>query len=390
MILRFLFAACLLFSISFLIGSCGSDSKKDAQPPSRGGPGGAGARPPVRADAYIVRTKLLLDNIEISGSLVSNEETEIHPEVAGRITGIYFKEGSFVNKGALLVKLNDADLQAQKRKLLVQLQVARQNEERSGQLLKIQGISRQDYEAMALQVSNVNADLAVIQTQIEKTNIRAPFSGKLGLRMVSVGAYISPTTVISTISQPNQLKLDFTVPERYISQVDYGKIVNFKIDGTDRTYAAKVIATESNITQDTRTLQVRAAVQGSIAGLVPGNFAKVTLNFEPDANAIVIPSQAIIPQARGKKVYVYEDGKAKFVDVVTGIRDSANVQITSGLKAGDTVLITGLLALKPDGKVMLGKVVNGTSSRSTSGREGGKTSPRPSPAGAGDKTPQSK
>jgi len=270
---------------------------------------------------------------------------------------------------------------------LVQLQVARQNEERSGQLLKIQGISRQDYESMALQVSNVNADLAVVQTQIEKTNLRAPFSGKLGLRMVSVGAYISPTTVISTISQPNQLKLDFTVPERYISQVDYGKIVNFKIDGTDRTYAAKVIATESNITQDTRTLQVRAAVQGTITGLVPGNFAKVTLNFEPDANAIVIPSQAIIPQARGKKVYVYEGGKAKFVDVVTGIRDSANVQITSGLKAGDTVLITGLLAVKPDGKVMLGKVVNGTS-RPTSGREGGKSSPRPSPAGAGDKTPQ--
>ena len=129
MILRFLFAPCLLFSISFLVGSC-SDSKKDAPQPSRGGPGGAGARPPVRADAYIVRTKLLLDNIEISGSLVSNEETEIHPEVAGRIIGIYFKEGSFVNKGALLVKLNDADLQAQKRKLLVQLQVARQNEER--------------------------------------------------------------------------------------------------------------------------------------------------------------------------------------------------------------------------------------------------------------------
>lgn len=375
MILRFLFTPCLLFSISFLIGSCSSDDKKDAQQPSRGagGPGGAGARPPVRADAFIVRTKLLLDNIEISGSLVSNESTEIHPEVAGRITGIYFKEGSFVNRGSLLVKLNDADLQAQKRKLMVQLQVARQNEQRSEQLLKIQGISRQDYEAMALQVSNVNADLAVIQTQIEKTNIRAPFSGKVGLRMVSVGAFISSTTVISTISQPNQLKLDFTVPERYINQVDYGKIVNFKIDGTDRMYAAKVIATESNITQDTRTLQVRAAVQGTTAGLVPGNFAKVTLNFEPDPNAIVIPSQAIIPQARGKKVYVYDNGKAKFIDVTTGIRDSANVQITSGLNVGDTVLITGLLAIKPEGKVMLGKVVNGNSPRSSPGRAEGKS-----------------
>jgi membrane fusion protein, multidrug efflux system len=371
MILRVLFSSIIFLSFVFLISSCSSDRKKNAQqqPQGKGGPGGPGGRnAPVRADAYIVKTKLLLDNIEIPGTLVSNETTEIHPEVAGRITGLYFKEGSYINRGALLVKLNDADLQAQKRKLLVQLQVAKQNENRSEQLLKIQGISRQDYEAVSLQVNNVNADLAVVETQIEKTNIRAPFTGKLGLRMVSVGAYISPTSIISTISQPHQLKLDFTVPERYISQVSYGKVVNFKVDGSSRTYAAKVIATESNITQDTRALQVRAAVQGTVEGLVPGNFATVRLNFEPDANAIVIPSQAIIPQARGKKVYVYNDGKAKFVDVTTGIRDSANVQITDGLKVGDTVLITGLLALKPEGKVMLGRIVNGTKSNANTNR----------------------
>jgi membrane fusion protein (multidrug efflux system) len=186
--------------------------------------------------------------------------------------------------------------------------------------------------------------------------------------MVSAGAYVSPTTVISTISQPNQLKIDFTVPERYINQISYGKFVNFKVDGSDRTYAAKVMATESNITQDTRTLQVRAAVQGTTAGLVPGNFAKVTLDFQPDPNAIVIPTQAIIPQARGKKVYLYNDGKAKFVDVTTGIRDSANVQITSGLKVGDTILITGLLALKPEAKVILGKIVNGTKPNANTNR----------------------
>lgn len=371
MILRVLSSSILFAFLTFAISSCNSGNKEDApkqQKGGPGGPGGGGRGGPVRADAFIVKTKLLLDNIEIPGTLVSNEETEIHPEVAGRITGIYFKEGAFVNKGALLVKLNDADLQAQKKKILVQLQVAKQNEERSAQLLKIQGISKQDYEAMVLQVSTANADLSVVQTQIEKTNIRAPFNGKLGLRMVSVGAYVSPTSVISTISQPNQLKIDFTVPERYINQISYGKFVNFKVDGSDRTYAAKVIATESNITQDTRTLQVRGTVQGTTQGLVPGNFAKVTLEFKPDPNAIVIPSQAIIPQARGKKVYLYNGGKAKFVDVTTGIRDSANVQITKGLKVGDTVLITGLLALKPDAKVMLGKVVNGTKTNANTNR----------------------
>lgn len=369
MILRLLFSSVLFACLVLSISSCGSGSKDDAPKQQKGGPGGAGARPPVRADAFIVKTKLLLDKIEIPGTIVSNETTEIHPEVAGRIVRINFNEGAYVSKGALLVKLNDEDLQAQKRKLLVQLQVAQQNEQRSGQLLKIQGISKQDYEAVSLQVNNVNADLAVIQTQIEKTNIRAPFSGKLGLRMVSVGAYVSPTSVISTISQPNQLKIDFTVPERYINQISNGKFVNFTVDGSNRTYAAKVIATESNITQETRTLQVRATVQGTTAGLVPGNFAKVNLDFEPDPNAIVIPTQAIIPQARGKKVYLYNNGTAKFVDVVTGIRDSADVQITKGLNPGDTVLITGLLALKPEAKVMLGKVVNGTQNAKSNRRD---------------------
>jgi membrane fusion protein (multidrug efflux system) len=356
MILRLLFSIIVITSLS-IITSCSSARKKEAEQQQKTAPG---ARPLIRADAYIVKTKLLLDNIEIPGSLVANETTEIHPEVAGRITGIYFKEGAFVNKGSLLVKLNDADLQAQKRKLEVQLKVAQQNESRSSQLLKIQGISRQDYEAIALQVSNANADLAVVQTQIEKTNIRAPFSGKLGLRMVSLGAYISPTTTLTTISQMNQLKIDFTVPERYIPQVGMGQFVNFRVDGSDRVYAARVTATDPNIVQNTRTLQVRATVQGNQEGLVPGNFAKVTLDFKPDPNAIVVPSQAIIPQARGKKVYVYDNGTAKFVDVTTGLRDSANVQVTSGLKAGDTILITGLLTLRPNGKVMLGRVVNDT------------------------------
>lgn len=362
MILRVLFFSTLVVALAFSMNSCSSGSKDDATK-QKGRSGGPGGRPPVNADAFIVKPKLLLDNIEIPGTIVSNETTEIHPEVAGLITGIYFREGAYVSKGALLVKLNDADLQAQRRKLLVQLQVAKQNEERSAQLLKIQGISKQDYEAVSLQVTNVNADLAVVQTQIEKTNIRAPFGGKLGLRMVSVGAYVSPATVISTISQPNQLKIDFTVPERYINQISYGKFVNFKVDGSDRIYAAKVMATESNISQDTRTLQVRAAVQGTTAGLVPGNFASVTLDFKPDPNAIVIPTQAIIPQARGKKVYLYNSGIAKFIDVTTGIRDSADIQITSGLQLGDTVLITGLLAIKPDAKVMLGNIVNGNGTK---------------------------
>jgi membrane fusion protein (multidrug efflux system) len=179
--------------------------------------------------------------------------------------------------------------------------------------------------------------------------------------MVSLGAYVSSATTLSTISQMDQMRIDFTVPEKYSREISTGQYVNFKVEGQQKNYTARVIATESNISQDSRTLLIRAVVQGDNSGLVPGNFAKVTLNFEPDNNAIVIPTQAIIPQARGKKVYVFNNGKARFVDVTTGIRDSSSVQITSGLKAGDTILVTGLLAVKPDGPVVLGKVINGTS-----------------------------
>ncbi len=351
----------LLFILS-LFSSCGSTDRKKAaeqQQQQRGG-GPGGQRPPVRAEAITVATTTVLDQIEVPGTIVANEATEIHPEVAGRITGIYFREGSFVSRGATLFKLNDADLQAQLRKLQVQSRIAGQNENRSAELLKIGGISRQDYETTQLQVSNTAADIAITQAQIAKTVVRAPFSGKVGLRMVSVGAYVSPTSVMTTISQVGQMKIDFTVPEKYIPQIKNGQFVNFTVEGNNRSYAARVMATESNITENTRSLQVRALVQGENAGLTPGAFAKVNLSFEPDQNAIVLPTQAVIPQARGKKVYLYNNGVANFVDVTTGIRDSSTVQITSGLKVGDTVLLTGLLSLRPGGKVVLAKL-NGKS-----------------------------
>jgi len=340
----------------FLFFSCSStERKKEAQQTQKGG---GTQRPPVRAEAITVATTTLLDNIEIPGSISATEATEIHPEVAGLITGIYFKEGAYVSKGTTLFRLNNADLQAQLRKLQVQQKIARQNESRSAELLKIGGISQQDYEATQLQTSNTAADIAVVQTQIAKTIVRAPFSGKIGFRMVSVGAYVSPATVMTTISQTGNLKVDFTVPEKYIPQIKTGQFVNFTVEGVSKKFTGRIVATQSNITENTRTLGIRAAVQGDTKGLTPGGFAKVTLDFAPDPNAIMIPTQAVIPQARGKKVYLYKGGIAKFTDVETGVRDSANVQITKGLNPGDTVLLTGLLSLRPDAKVVLSKLNN--------------------------------
>ncbi|RYY61308.1 MAG: efflux RND transporter periplasmic adaptor subunit [Chitinophagaceae bacterium] len=334
------------------LAACGG--KKDSPAPAAGA---ARAPTAMKVDGYLVTTQPFAENIEVPGSIIANESTVINPEISGRLTMLNVAEGKTVAKGTLLAKLYDADLQAQLKKLQVQLQIAQTGEERSGQLLKIQGISKSDYDASLLNVNNIKADIDIIRTSIVRTEIRAPFSGKLGLKNISPGAYVTPSTILAVINQVGQLKMDFTVPEKYSSQMKAGKEVRFTYEGSDKFYTAKVIATESSVTETTRSLTVRSLIQGQDDKLVPGTFAKVQLSFDPDPNAILIPTQSIVPQARGKKVVLYKSGVAKFVDVTTSVRDSARVLVTEGLKAGDTIITTGLLSVRPDTKVQLNRVV---------------------------------
>lgn len=337
-----------------VLTACGSTKRKEETAAQQK----AGPRPPAKVDVFIVQEKTVTESIEIPGTIVANESTEIHPEISGRIISLNVREGAFVGKGSLLAKLYDADLQAQRRKLEVQLKIAQSSENRSSQLLKIGGISREDYDISSLNVSNLRADLDIIRTSIAKTEIRAPFGGKLGLKEVSTGAFVTPSSVITSIQKTTGLRIDFNVPEKYTGQIRPGQYVNFTVEGNERSYTATVMATESGIAEETRSLTIRGMVKGDETGLLPGAFAKVKLAFTPDPNAIMIPTQAIIPQARGKKVYVYNNGQARFVDVETGVRDSSSVQITQGLGKGDTVIITGLLSLKPDAKVSIKRIAN--------------------------------
>jgi len=337
--------------------SCVEKEKKIAAPQQ----GGGGANRPaatMQVDGFIVKQKALSDNVEVPGTLIANESTEIHPEISGRVVQLNVSEGRYVSRGTLLAKLYDGDLQAQLKKLQVQLQIAKQNEDRSSQLLKIQGISQQDYDASLLNVNNINADIEIIRTSIIKTEIRAPFNGKVGLKNISIGAFVTPATIVAIIQQTDVLKLDFAVPEKYTAQIKTGQQVSFTIEGSSKKYTAKIMATESGVTENTRSLMIRSVVQNKDAALAPGVFAKVVMNFDPDPNAIVIPTQAVVPQARGKKVIVYQGGVAKFMDVTTGIRDSSQIQIVTGLKAGDTIVTTGLLSIRPEGKIAINKIIN--------------------------------
>lgn len=329
--------------------SC-KDEKKQAAPQAGRQQG------PMTVVGYVVKTGAVSEPLQLPGTLLPMEETEIHTEVNGRVVSHAINEGAYVTQGALLVKLFDGDLQAQLKKLQVQLQIAEKTEERNKELLKISGISQQDYDLSFLQVSNIKADIDLLKTNIAKTEIRAPFSGRIGFRNISTGAYITPATVITNIRQVNQMKLQFSVPEKYTSKISNGQTISFSVEGNRKKYLAKVYASEATVSETSRGMNVRCIVQQSDASLVSGAFAKVDMDFAKNSSAILVPSQAILPQARGKKLILYRDGIAKFVDVQTGIRDSANIEITSGVMPGDTIITTGLLGLKPDAKVKLSKV----------------------------------
>ena len=232
--------AILFISLLIVASACGKKKKK-IQP---GSPAGGAKSAPMKVDAYIVRAQPFQENIEVPGSVLANEVAEIHPEVSGRIVQLNVAEGKYVTKGTVLAKLYDGDLRAQLNKLQVQLALAQKTEERQGQLLRIQGISQQDYDISLLQVNSLRADMGILQTSIQKTVIRAPFSGKLGLKAISPGAYVTPLSIIAVINQTDQLKLDFTIPEKYIDKISVGQLVTFTVDGTGKKSGAKIMATD--------------------------------------------------------------------------------------------------------------------------------------------------
>jgi membrane fusion protein (multidrug efflux system) len=335
------------------MGIFGCKEKKDLTGGGRGNTRGKG---PLAVEGFLVEKRSVSETVEVAGTLLPFEETAIRAEVSGRIVQLNIPEGGVVKKGTLLVKLFDQDLQAQLSKLKVQLQIADKTEERQKELLAINGISQQDYDLSTLNVENLKADIQSVEIAIAKTEIRAPYDGQVGLRNVSMGSYLAPADVITNLREVDKLKLEFSVPEKYARNIVKGYEVKFRVDGGKKDHTATVIATEGNVDQATRTLKIRTLVKEKSEELVPGVFARVNLQLGQDSEALMIPSQAIIPQARNKQVIVLRKDSAEFRIVETGIRDSAFVQVLSGVKKGDTIITTGLMAIRPASKIKLTKV----------------------------------
>ncbi|QEC52256.1 membrane fusion protein (multidrug efflux system) [Anseongella ginsenosidimutans] len=316
--------------------------------------GGQGAgMQTMSVNAYVVKPGSISDKIIITGSIQANEEVNIRPEAAGIITGIHFQEGKPVSKGALLLKINDSELQAQLSKALTMQKLAAEKEYRQRQLLEKGGVSKQDYDAILAELNSLKAETRLIEAQIEQTEIRAPFSGKIGLREVSLGDYVDPSTVITSLVDNNPAKIVFSAPEQYANNIPDNATINFTVKGIDKKFTANVYARGANINVGTRTLELKAMVPNDDNLLIPGSFAEVELVLTQTNNALLVPTESIIPVMNGQKAYVTRNGKAEEVMVETGIRNDSMVHITSGLKAGDTIITTGIMTLTPGVPVQL-------------------------------------
>jgi len=307
---------------------------------------------PVIVEVVVAGNEDVSNNIEVNGSVLSNEMVDLHPEVSGRLVYLNLPDGATVKEGTLLARVNDAELQAQLEQQKTQLDLATKTLKRLDDLLKVNGVNQADYDAALSHFNTILANMKVINAQIDKTVIRAPFSGELGIRVVSPGAYVTPQTLIGSLHQTDKVKIDFTVPETFASLVIKGNQVKIQTDGFDENLDAIITAIEPQINTVSRNIKVRAMLVNGI--IHPGAFVKVYL--EQNRKGIMVPSNAVIPDALSNQVVLVKKNKAIFVNVETGLRNANLIELSGGVSPGDSIIVSGMLFVRPGAPVQVKKV----------------------------------
>ncbi len=341
---------CLLLFQCALIEK--SDDKKSAGPPPSFGPR------TMAVQGYLAEHSTIENVIEANGNLVANEAVFIKSELPGKLTRLYFKEGNWVKAGQLLARIDGTQLYVDREKMNVALELAESELERGKSLLTINGITQEELDRMENQVKSIQADLKINQVQRNKTRIYAPFSGMLGLKEVSIGAYITSADPIVQLQQIHPIKLEFEVPEKYLGLIGRGQKLSFTVQGQDEFYEATVYTKGTEISPTTRTFKVRGITPNRKRELLPGQFANIRLITSVNKEAILVPTDAVIPVLGGKIVYLAKNGKAVSSNVITGDRKADLIVISEGVTAGDTVLVSGLLALSNGIPVQISDLVN--------------------------------
>lgn len=336
--------------VVFLFTRTGASETTEGRGAGQGGRSG-GMRLPVVG--IVIQPRPFDNTIQATGSILASEEVELRSEVAGKVISLPFKEGSKVRKGDLLVKINDEDLRAQLMRTRSRMELVTQRAERARKLREINGVSEDQFEEAQNELTSVRAEQALLQAQLNKTEVRAPFDGVIGLRFVSEGSYISSATLVARLQDVSSVKVDFAVPEKYAALVRVGMRVTFSTEGTSEPFHGDVYAIEPKIDPATRSLRVRARATNEAGRLLPGSYTKVLLVLQRQQDAILVPTQALMPDRNGQKIFVVRNSVARLIAVEAGMRTENSVIITSGLANRDTVLTTGLLQLRDGSPVQV-------------------------------------
>jgi membrane fusion protein (multidrug efflux system) len=332
-----------------------ADAAKAAGGAGGGKPGGGDGKPkglPVKA--MPVRVLDVSSDVSAVGTLLADESVMIRPEIDGRVDAIHFLEGQTVSKGQKLVSLDPAELKAQMSRMEVLVRTEQQRLDRAKDLLAQQFIAQE-----AVDLAKNNLDSAVAQrreaeARLTKTTIIAPFAGTIGLRLISPGAYVRKGDDIARLESISNIKVDFRIPEAFTSKVRAGQDMHIRLDAfPGDEFAGRIYAIEPMVDERSRTVLIRGRINNTASRLKPGMFVRVLLTFDKRINAIVVPEPAIWPQGKDSFVYKVVDGKAILTKIAVGTRRPGEVEVTSGLSAGDLVVTEGQIKLKDGAPVMV-------------------------------------
>ncbi|WP_235297242.1 efflux RND transporter periplasmic adaptor subunit [Portibacter marinus] len=331
------------FAYIFFLGSIlclmGCDQEDDASPR----PAASSGPRVLKAEAILPKKSKLQEKATSTGSFIAEDQVEISSEVSGYLQSIYFNEGDYKRKGEQLAKINDSELQARKKKLQIDLEYAQQEIQRANKLLEIQAISAEEGDRLANQAKVIQAEIDVLDAQIAKTLILAPFSGRIGVQLKSEGAYLSPGVGIAELHRLNPIKLEFFVPEKLAGTVKQGDEIQFTIPSSSDTFTTKIYLISPSMDENNRSLRMRSRINNNQGQFMPGGYADVFYDIQTEEGSLLIPAEAIIPVLDGQKVMKVERGKVKSQKVEVGMRTATNVQILGGITENDTILVTGIL-----------------------------------------------
>ena len=327
--------------------------KTDAKPAAQ--PAAQAAKPmglPVRA--VPVEVGKVSDEVTAVGSLLAEESVIIRPEIDGRIVGLHFQEGQAVAAGTRLVSIENSEFDAQAAAVRADLRTEEQRLSRTRELHQQNFISKDALDVQLGAVDRLKAHLAEAESRVAKSVIRAPFSGTVGLRMVSPGAYVKAGADIVRLESIGTIKADFRIPELYMSKLGSNQEIVVRLDAyPGEEFRGRIYAVEPVVDEQTRTILMRARIPNKGNKLKPGMFVRVAVTLANRPNAIIVPEQAIWPQGQDNFVFRVVDGKAALTKIQIGNRQPGRVEIVQGLNATDTVVTEGQIKLRDGAPVMV-------------------------------------